>query len=160
MLALTVLKYFFLWLHLFSAMLFIGGSFFMWLVLVPGSKDAIKDEAQRTTFVAVISKRFARITWMLLATLVITGLINAFWYLSPSAYKSPYGFGLVATMVVLTAALIVSLYGPGKHYGRMIAKFAKEGNLEGLQKVRRKSTAISYANLCIMILITVVAVLM
>lgn len=132
----------------------------MWLVLVPGSKDAIKDEAQRTVLVSKISRRFARMTWMLLATLIITGVINAFWYLPYSAHASAYGFDLVVAMVALTAALIASLYGPGRHYGRMIAGFAKKGDLDGLRNVRRKSTAVSYANLCIMVMITVVAVLM
>lgn len=154
------LKYFFLWAHLFSAMLFIGGSFFMWLVLVPGSKDAIKDEAVRTVVVAKISKRFARLTWMLLSALIITGVINALWYIPQSSASGNTGLYLTAAMVISTAALIAMLYGPGRHYGRQIARYGKEGNLEKLAAVRKKSTMVSYANLAIMLLITVIATLM
>ena len=154
------LKYFFLWAHLFSAMLFIGGSFFMWLVLVPGSKDAIKDEATRTVVVAKLSKRFARLTWMLLSTLIITGAINALWYLPESTAFGSAGLYLTIAMVLSTLALIVLLYGPGRHYGRQISKYGKEGNLEKLAAVRKKSTLVSYANLSIMLLITVLATLM
>ncbi|MCL4404658.1 MAG: hypothetical protein M1544_01910 [Candidatus Marsarchaeota archaeon] len=153
------LKYAFLWLHLFSAILFIGGSFFMWLVLVPGSKDAIHDEAERSTFVAKISKRFARLTWMLLLTLVLTGIINAYWYL-PQNRVNPFDTYLVYSMVICTAVLVVLLYGPGRYYGKRISKLAKEKDVEGLKRLRKKSTLISYTNLAIMVLITIIAVLM
>ncbi len=131
----------------------------MWLVLVPGSKDAIKGEAQRTLLVAKISKRFARITWVLLIILIVTGMANALWYL-PASSATLYGSYLMIAMIALTMLLIILLYGPGRHYGRMIARFARDGDLEGLRRTRRKSTAVSYANLFIMVLITIIAVLM
>ena len=159
-LILEVLKYFFIWVHLFSAILFIGGSFFMWLVLVPGSKDAIKDEADRTIIVAKISKRFAKLTWMLLATLIITGIANAIWYIPKNLYSSGYNIYFVTAMAISTAVLIVMLYGPGKHYGKLIAKYAGKGDLKSLTKVRKKSKLVSYANLAIMVFITIIAALM
>jgi uncharacterized membrane protein len=160
MFALAVLKYFFLWAHLFSAMLFIGGSFFMWLVVVPWSKEAIKDEAMRTVLLAKISKKFARLTWMLLSTLIITGIINALWYLPEGTATGNAGAYLTVAMVLSTAILIILLYGPGRYYGRQIAKYGRAGDLEKLAIVRKKSTIISYTNLAIMLFITVIATLM
>jgi uncharacterized membrane protein len=155
-----LLKYFFLWLHLFSAILFIGGSFFMWLVLVPATKEAIGNEVERTALVARISKRFARLTWMLLVTLIITGAINATWYVAPGTAGGSARLYLTYAMIALTIALITMLYGPGRHYGRQIAKLAKEKDINGLKKVRRKSNIVSYTNLTIMVAITVIAVIM
>lgn len=34
-----------LWVHLFSAVLFVGGSFFMWIVVVPASHALTENEA-------------------------------------------------------------------------------------------------------------------
>ncbi len=132
----------------------------MWLVLVPGSKDAIKDEAERTIIVAKISKRFAKLTWMLLATLIITGIVNAIWYIPKNLYNGGYNIYLVIAMVISTAVLIIMLYGPGKHYGKLIAKYARKGDLESLTNVRKKSTLVSYVNLAIMVFITIIAALM
>lgn len=154
------LKYFFLWLHLFSAILFIGGSFFMWIVIVPASKEVISNEAERTIIVAKISKKFARITPMLLITLIATGIINATWYLPIGASFSLYNEYLVIAMVALTSLLILLMYGPGRYYGRMISRLAGEGKVAELKKLRRKSSIISAINLGIMVAITIVAVLM
>ncbi|MCW6161151.1 MAG: hypothetical protein LVQ97_03125 [Candidatus Micrarchaeales archaeon] len=141
-------------------MLFIGGSFFMWLVVVPWSKEAIKDEAMRTVLLAKISKKFARLTWMLLSTLIITGIINALWYLPEGTATGNAGAYLTVAMVLSTAILIILLYGPGRYYGRQIAKYGRAGDLEKLAIVRKKSTIISYTNLAIMLFITVIATLM
>ena len=152
----SVVRTFILWAHLFSAMLFIGGSFFMWLILVPASKEVEKDEAKRTMLVAKVSKRFAKLTSWLLAALIVSGLLNAAWY-TPSY---PYQEYLVLGMAAATLALVVLLYGPGRYYGRQIADLAKKRDIRGLEEVRRKSTIVSYMNLVLMVLISIIAVLL
>ena len=73
-----------LWVHLFSAVLFVGGSFFMWLVIVPASHLITSDESERTRIVGKIARSFGNLTNPLIVVLVVTGLYNATWYL-PSA---------------------------------------------------------------------------
>jgi hypothetical protein len=51
-----------LWIHLFSAVIFVRGSFFMWLVIVPASRLITHDEPERTGMVGNIAKRFGNLT--------------------------------------------------------------------------------------------------
>lgn len=70
-----------LWIHLFSAVLFVGGSFFMWLAVMPASHLITEDESERTQIVGKIAKQFRRVTNATLVVLVLTGVYNASWYL-------------------------------------------------------------------------------
>jgi uncharacterized membrane protein len=152
-----------LWIHLFSAVLFVGGSFFIWLVVVPSSHRFAKDESERTQIVAKIAKDFAKITNPTLVLLVLTGLYNASWYL-PS-YRDlfalqTYGERVLFVKVVLVVLLIILIYVHGLYFGKKIARLAAEKNTEGLRAVRRISRSISYANLALMIAILILAVLL
>ncbi len=152
-----------LWVHLFCAVLFVGGSFFMWIVVVPASHLLGKDESERTQIVGKIAKEFGRITNPVLAILVLTGIYNASWYL-PSftdlfSFDS-YGSTVLAIKVVLVIILIVLIYAHGAYYGRKIVKLARERNVEELAAVRKKSRIISFANLALMIAILLLAVML
>ncbi|MCL4399015.1 hypothetical protein M1293_00680 [Candidatus Parvarchaeota archaeon] len=147
-----------LWAHLFSAILFIGGSFFMWIVLVPSLKQM--EEPQRTLMMGRISKRFAKLTGILLFILVSTGLYNAMIYLSGRFYIPSSRFLLVVLMASATVILITLLYGPGRYFGKKIVRLAKEGKLQELNNTRKKSRIVSIVNLSLMVFISVVAVLM
>lgn len=152
-----------LWVHLFCAVLFVGGSFFMWIVVVPASHLLGKDESERTQIVGKIAKEFGRITNPVLAILVLTGIYNASWYL-PSftdlfSFDS-YGSTVLAIKVVLVIILIVLIYAHGAYYGRKIVKLARERNFEELAAVRKKSRIISFANLALMIAILLLAVML
>ena len=152
-----------LWTHLFCAVLFVGGSFFMWIVVVPASHLLGKDESERTQIVGKIAKEFGRITNPVLVILVLTGIYNASWYL-PSLTDlfslNSYGSIVLTIKVVLVIILIVLIYAHGAYYGQKIVKLARERNVEGLAAVRRKSRVISFANLALMIAILLLAVML
>jgi len=152
-----------LWVHLFSAVIFVGGSFFIWLVVMPASHRIAKDESERTQIVGKIAKDFAKITNPTLGILVLTGLYNISWYL-PSyqdlfAFQT-YGEKVLFIKVVLSLILIFLIYAHGLYYGRKIVKLAQERNVEGLRAVRKRSRIISFANLGLMITILVLAALL
>ncbi len=149
--------------HLFSAVIFVGGSFFIWLVVMPASHHFTKDEAERTLVVGKIAKQFGRITNPTLVILVLSGIYNASWYL-PSfgellSFKS-YDADVLFVKVVLVSILIILIYVHGVYYGRKIVRFAREKDLEGLKAVRRRSRIISYANLALMVAILILAVML
>lgn len=152
-----------LWIHLFSAVLFVGGSFFMWLVVMPSSHKFAKDESQRTEIVGKIAKDFAKISNPALGILLLTGIYNVSWYL-PS-YQDLFLFQTFAekvllVKVVLVVILVILIYAHGLYYGKKIVKLAKEKDLEGLKNVRRRSRIISFSNLGLMIVILVLAVVL
>ncbi|MHB2035367.1 MAG: CopD family protein [Nitrososphaerales archaeon] len=152
-----------LWIHLFSAVIFVGGSFFIWLVVMPASHRFAKDESERTQIVGKIAKDFARITNPTLIILVLTGMYNISWYL-PS-YQDLFTFQtydekVLFIKVVLVAILIVLIYAHGLYYGKKIVKLAQERNVEGLKAVRKRSRIISFANLALMVAILVLAAML
>ncbi len=148
-----------LWIHLLSAVLLVGGSFFMWLVVLPASRRISEDEAERMRMVEKIARRFGSITTVTLAVLVLTGIYNASWYL-PSAnalFDTATGNVLLAK-VVLVAALVFLVYVHGFYFGRKIVRLAREGMSEELEAVRKLSRVVSAVNLVLMVSILVLAV--
>ena len=159
----SVLNIAILWIHLFSAVIFVGGSFFMWLVVMPASKLFSKNEAERTQIVGKMAKQFGKITNPVLAILVLTGIYNASWYLpsfSALFAFSAYGAQVLFVKVVLVVSLIVLIYAHGAYYGRKIVRLAREGDVKGLAAVRKRSRVISIANLALMVVILVLAVML
>ncbi len=159
----SVLNIVILWVHLFCAVLFVGGSFFMWLVVVPASHHLAKDESERTQIVGKIAKDFGKITNPILVILVLSGIYNATWYL-PSLGDlfsfNNYSDSILFVKVVLVIVLIALIYVHGAYYGRKIVKLAREKDVEGLRAVRRRSRLISFANLALMVAILILAVML
>ena len=152
-----------LWVHLFSAVIFVGGSFFIWFVVVPASHRIAKDESERTQIVAKIAKDFAKITNPTLIILVLTGIYNISWYL-PSyqdlfSFRT-YGDVVLFTKAVLVVILVILIYVHGVYYGRKISRLALAKDTEGLRAVRRVSRLISYTNLGLMIAILILATML
>lgn len=152
-----------LWVHLFCAVLFIGGSFFIWLVMMPASHHFAKDESERTQIVGRIAKDFAKVTNITLVLLVLTGIYNVSWYL-PSyldlfAFHT-YGEVVLFTKSVLVVVLIILIYVHGMYYGKKISELARDRNMEGLKAVRKRSRLVSYTNLALMVVILILAALL
>jgi len=150
-----------LWVHLFAAVLFVGGSFFMWLVVVPSSHRFAKDESERTLIVGKIAKRFGRFVTPALAVLVLTGVYNASWYLpSPGALLDTAAGFLLLLKSVLVVVLVALIYVANVYFGKRIVALARENQLDKLKAVRKRSRLVSFANLGLMLAILVLAVLL
>ncbi|MCL4451851.1 MAG: CopD family protein [Candidatus Thermoplasmatota archaeon] len=149
-----------LWIHIFFAIIFIGGSYFMWLVLWPASFKVSDDEKQRTRFVGVVAKRFAYFSHTSLLILVVTGLILAFgWYLpQPSDLITTLPGHILLTKMIVVAAMIGIVYVNNLYHGKRIMRLSREGKKEELQKLRRKSHILSFISLGLMALIVILAV--
>lgn len=150
-----------LWVHLLSAVLFVGGSFFMWLIVVPSSRLITDDESERTQIVGKIAKRFGKMANLVLIVLVLTGIYNASWYLpSPSALFDTYTGSVLLAKVILVVALILLIYLHNVYFGRKIVQFAREKKLDQLKAIRRTSRLVSMVNLLLMLAILLLAVML
>jgi uncharacterized membrane protein len=149
-----------LWIHIFFAIIFIGGSYFMWLVLWPASFKVSDDEKQRTRFVGVVAKRFAYFSHVSLLILIVTGLILAFgWYLpQPSDLTTTLPGKILLSKIAVVAAMIAIVYGNNMYHGKRIMRLSREGKKEELQKLRRMSHILSFISLGLMAVIVVLAV--
>jgi len=158
--ALLLLNVLVLWVHLFSAVLFVGGSFFMWLVIVPASRLITSDESERTRIVGKIARAFGDLTNPIIVVLVFTGLYNATWYLQSANALLEYPGTLLLAKRILVAVLLLFIYVHNVYFGKRIIRLAKEGRLDELKALRKRSRVVSAANLTLMLLILLLATMM
>ena len=150
-----------LWIHLLSAIIFVGGSFFIWLIVVPVSRVLAKDERERTDLVAKIAKRFGQLVNPTLGILLLTGVYNATWYLPSFGSLFTTFLGQILLLkVALVAVLVFLVYFNNIVYARRIVKDAREGRMQDLQEVRKISRLISFTNLALMITIVLLSVVL
>jgi uncharacterized membrane protein len=146
--------------HLFSAIIFIGGSFFMWLVVNPVSRLLSQDESERTVIVGKIARRFGRVAIPALVILIISGLYNLTWYLSPSYLLNTLRGMLLFAKIIVVAVLVFTMYLHNVYFGKKIIELAREKRIEELQNLRKKSRIVSFTNLGIMVIILFIVVMM
>jgi len=152
-------------LHLLAAMVWVGGQFFLVFVVVPVLRSALPPP-QRTMLIAQLGRRFAVVSWLVLAVLVLTGyLIGARrgvdWASLPTA-KSVYAqvlaakLWLVGLVIVLTAVHGLVL---GPRLTRLAAQAA--GNSSEAEARRRRlarlSAVVSATNLLLNLVIVYLA---
>ena len=157
----TILDLIILWIHIFTAIFFIGGSFFIWLVVYPESFKITDDEKLRTRIVGRIGKRFAVFTNASIIILILTGLYNATWYLGPDfihALLYTAGGQILFVKGIVVVAMVLLMYSNNMYHGKRIMKMAQEGNMEGLKRLRKTSHLLSYITLLLMVIITILAV--
>jgi copper resistance protein D len=90
------------WVHVLSAITWVGGMLFIALVLVPTAR-ALDDASLRTRLIQESGRRFRTIGWIALALLVATGLLNL-WF-QPALLREPrfhWKLGLVVLALILS----------------------------------------------------------
>jgi uncharacterized membrane protein len=91
------------WIHVVSAITWVGGMLFIALVLVPAART-FDDASLRTRLVQETGRRFRTIAWIALGLLVATGLSNL--WMQPFLLGSPrfhWKLGLVVLALILSA---------------------------------------------------------
>lgn len=91
------------WIHVLSAITWIGGMFFIALVAVPVTRR-MTDASLRRTLIQQMGVRLRAVGWIALTLLVVTGLINLWVY--PFLLSSPrflWKLGLVIWALLLSA---------------------------------------------------------
>lgn len=150
-----------LFIHIFFAIIFVGGSFFIWLVVWPASYGLTDDEKERTRIVGRIAKRFALFTHISLAVLIVTGIYNATWYLrSPSGLFDTTGGNILLAKVIVVGVDIVLIYANNLYHGKKIMRLAREGKLEEVRKIRKVTHMFSFISLALLIVIVLLATML
>lgn len=140
--------------HIFFAILFIGGSFFIWLVVWPASYEITDDEKERTRIVGRIAKRFAIFTHVSLAILIVTGIYNATWYLGTfSALFNTTGGQLLLAKIIVVGVDILIIYTNNLYHGKKITRLARERKLDEVRKIRKVTHLFSFISLALLIVI-------
>lgn len=101
------------WLHILAAIVWIGGMFFLTLVVVPWMRQGNRDRG--SALLRETGAAFSRIGWACFAVFLVTGTINLWMrgvrfgdFVDPEWLRSPFGatlmvkLGLVAVVVVMS----------------------------------------------------------
>lgn len=103
-----------LYVHILSAIFWIGGMLFTVAVLVPVSRHKII-EPNRGTFFKIIGEKFSRISWLLFLILIITGITNLTTrgfelslFLDPNFWQTGFGYYLGIKLMIFGIVLIIS----------------------------------------------------
>lgn len=101
--------------HIISAICWMGGMLFTVLVLVPVSRDSLLRE-RRGAFFALVGYRFSRISWFLFVILTLTGITNLLLrgYALPDLFSAAFwrsGFGETLSYKLGTFGLALAVSG-------------------------------------------------
>lgn len=113
------------WVHLISAIIWVGGQIFILFVLLPILRTSLERD-QRTLLFAQVGRRYAVISWIALALLVVTGFLNAdregvdWTRLTVSSYGRILLAKLILVSIVIAITLVHALY-----FGRRITEITE-----------------------------------
>jgi copper resistance protein D len=148
-----------LWVHLFAAIIFIGGSFFIWLVVWPASYGLANNEAQRSIIVGRIAKRFAYFTHASIIALVASGTYLALPYLQPaSSLSTTLSVELLFAKILVVVSMIILMYANNIYHGKKIMRLVAQGKLDDVRRVRKLTHLASFISLGLMMIISMLGV--
>ena len=152
-----------MWLHVVAAIFWVGGQLFLVLVVLPVLRQEMA-EADRVRVVSRVGRRFALLSSVALAVILVTGPLNAIEHgLSWSILRdTQWGHILVAK--VLLVIVMLGLTGVhGAYYGRRLEQLGTTGNTTPADRARRRdlqrqSARLSALNLVLNLTIVSLAV--
>ena len=102
-------------LHILSAIIWIGGMLFVALVMVPVTRDLPPGE--RAALFSTVGRRFRTVGWACIGTLLVTGVVNLAYrgvtwdnVLTAALWNSPFGVTLALKLGVVAIMLGLSVY--------------------------------------------------
>lgn len=152
------------YLHIFSAVIWIGGMTFIILVVVPWLRKG-GCQSMAGIFLRETGERFRRVGWMCLASLFVTGLINlrargvTITSLASGAWWASAVGHLVACKALLFAAVLATSVFHDFFAGpRATAAIIADPASDMAAKLRRQSTLLGRVNAVLALLLLAVAV--
>ena len=151
------------WIHLISASIWVGGSIFIGIVLVPVLKTMTTSMEERLQIMIRVGRRFNKIAVPSLIILIITGVYSSHQLLSKPELllSSSYGNFLIIKIILVIALIIVFTV-----HIRIIRKdveekiLSKEMPENQIQKLRKKIIILGEATVIISIAILFMAALL
>ncbi len=151
------------WIHLISASIWVGGSIFIGIVLVPVLKTMTTSMEERLQIMIRVGRRFNKIAVPSLIILIITGVYSSHQLLSKPELllSSSYGNLLIIKIILVIALIIVYAV-----HIRIIRKdveekiLSKEMPENQIQKLRKKIIILGEATVVISVAILFMAALL
>lgn len=149
--------------HIVAAMTWVGGMLFVSLVLVPGLRR-LGDAALQARLLSEAGRRFRAVGWVAIATLVVTGVTNAWgrWgldaLLTPTFWGSGPGRLLLVKLGVVAAMLAQSAVHDFVLGPRLTARRRAGAPAADLAGLRRRVSWLARLNLVLGLSVVALAV--
>jgi|GEM_PF-7109985 len=98
-----------LWLHILSAVVWVGAIFYTWWVLIPGAQSTCPAE-EVPLRINTLEKQFRKMAHPFIALIVVTGVINLMMPASLEKFKTSPPFGMLVALKVILFALLIFLH--------------------------------------------------
>ena len=158
--------------HILSAIVWIGGMLFLALVVVPTTRGMLP--AERAALFGAVGRRFRTVGWVCIALLLTTGTINAVYrgvtwdnLFTAELWGSAFGTTLALKLGVIAIILGLSAYhdfviGPRsvRVLERATSASPDAGTLDEAQRLRKRASAIGRAEAILALIVLALAIML
>jgi putative copper resistance protein D len=151
------------WLHILAAVTWIGGMFFLVLVVVPWMRRGNREQGAR--ILRETGERFRAVGWVAFAILLVTGTYNL-WargvrlgdLVNPAWLASPFGHAVVVKLALFAVVLVVSAIHDFRIGPR--ATVAVETGEPGAERLRRWASIMGRGNALVALALVAMGVIL
>jgi len=120
-------------LHILSAVFWVGGMFFAYLVLRPSL--LVLEPNQRMLVHTQVFRRFFRVVWHAMPLSIATGLAMVFFVFGGMAFVPPRVHVMLALGLLMGAIFVYIYFGPYKRFQRTTDKTNMAASLDTIRKL-------------------------
>jgi putative copper resistance protein D len=153
------------WLHILAAATWIGGMFFVALVVVPSLRKG--DRAYATKLLGESGRRFRAVGWTCFAVLFVTGCFNLFArgvtlydFFDRDWVASPFGRAVVLKVSIFAVVLVLSAVHDYSIGPRAVAELERDPESALSATLRRRASIIGRVNALLAIALVALAVIL
>jgi uncharacterized membrane protein len=150
-------------LHILAAITWIGGMFFLMLVVVPWLRKG--DRATAAAMLRETGTRFRNVGWACFAIVLVTGTFNL-WvrgvrpasFVDPAWLGSSFGTAVVLKLAVFALVLAISAVHDFVHGPQATAAIARDPRSPEAERYRRRASLLGRANAVLALVLVLLAV--
>ena len=153
--------------HILSAIVWIGGMLFLALVVVPTTRGMPPPE--RAALFGVVGRRFRTVGWVCIGLLIVTGIINSAYrgvtwdnLFSAEMWGSPFGTTLAIKLGVVAIMLALSVYhdfviGPASV---RLGSQVKPDTMKEAQRLRMRASLVARIEAILALVVLALAIML
>jgi len=152
------------WLHILAATAWLGGMFFLVLVVVPWLRT--RDGAMAGAFLRETGTRFRTVAWACFAVLLVTGALNLLArgvrpgdLVSPAWHASPFGRAVMLKLTLFAATLVVSALHDFRLGPRAADALDRDPTSAEATRLRRLASLLGYIDAVLALALVATAVI-
>jgi uncharacterized membrane protein len=153
------------WLHILAAITWIGGIFFLVLVVVPWLRG--RDQTTAAVFLRETGTRFRNVAWICFAVLSATGVLNL-WirgvrlesFVQREWLMSPFGHAVVCKLGLFALVLVVSAVHDFVVGPRATLAVEHDPGSPAAKTLRRQASRLGRANALLALLLVALGVIL